>query len=283
MKKVRNLIVRLWVMGILLAVCCLQSVSAQESRNAVVNLSAGEFAYVKKQTTVGSVLSTAVNALATNTVYIQDESYIPLLRATFEDAASSLGRIRLLGSGTEGEATPDIVVDCKVSEMGYTTDIPSKKNLSTGTITGHIDCLLQIKDAHTGELLESKSFKKDGYELSIEAAMKEACKSVRKEFRKYLNSRYPLRGEILEKGLTKKDKLKEAYINLGADLQVQKNMTFIVYEVKTVANREVKTELGKLKVTEVSGGDISLCKITKGGDKIGDALADEKTLLVVSE
>lgn len=283
MKKVKNFIKHPWIMGALLAACCLQSMWAQESRNAVVNLSVGEFAYVKKQSTVGTVLSTAVNALASNTVYIQDESYIPLLRATFEDAASSLGRIRLSGNDTESEATPDIVVDCKVNEMGYTTDIPSKKNISVGTVTGHIDCLLQIKDARTGEVLESKSFKKDGYELSTEAAMKEACKSVRKEFRKYLNSCYPLCGDILEKKSAKKDKLKEVYISLGTDLQVQKDMTFIVYEVATVANREARTELGKLKVTAVSGGDISLCKVTKGGDKIGDALANEKTLLVVSE
>lgn len=278
---------RNFIISLLLLMYCLQPASAQESHNATVILKVGEFSYVKKQTTVGTVLSTAVNVLATNTIYIQDESYIPLLQATFEDAASSLGRITLLGNDATDkaadEAAPGIKVDCQVNEMGYTTDIPSKKNISMGTICGHIDCLLQIKDIHTGELLESKSFKRDGYEFTTEAAIKDACKSIRKDFRKYLNSRYPLTGNILEKGLTKKDKVKELYINLGKDQQVQKNMTFIVYEVKEVAGREVKTELGKLKVTEANDGDISLCKVTKGGDRIGDALAQEKKLLVVSE
>ena len=40
--------------------------------------------------------------------------------------------------------------------------------------------------------------------------------------------------------------------------------------------------IGRLKIEEVEGDEISLCKVTKGADKIKTALDEDQTLLITS-
>ena len=61
-----------------------------------------------------------------------------------------------------------------------------------------------------------------------------------------------------------------------------KGMTFNVYTVLTVADKEAKKEIGRLKITEVMGDDISLCKVTKGGVEIKQNIDSGATLLITS-
>ena len=55
-----------------------------------------------------------------------------------------------------------------------------------------------------------------------------------------------------------------------------------VYEVKTVAGREAKSQIGKLKIEEVEGSDISRCKVQSGGKDIKAALDAGQQLRVMS-
>lgn len=50
----------------------------------------------------------------------------------------------------------------------------------------------------------------------------------------------------------------------------------------TIAGKEARTIIGRLKIEEVDGDEISLCKVTKGSDKIKTALDEGQTLMVVS-
>ena len=93
---------------------------------------------------------------------------------------------------------------------------------------------------------------------------------------------FPLRASIVEKGEAKKNKQKEVYIDLGAPDGVYKGLQFDVFLVKTIAGKEAKTMIGRLKIEEVEGDEISLCKVIKGADKIKTALDEDQTLLITS-
>lgn len=99
----------------------------------------------------------------------------------------------------------------------------------------------------------------------------------------YYNKVFPLYASIVEAGEVKKDKQKEVYIDLGAADGVYKGLQFDVFLIKTIAGKEAKTEIGRLKIEEVEGDDISLCKVKKGGDKIKSALDEGLTLLITSK
>ena len=53
-----------------------------------------------------------------------------------------------------------------------------------------------------------------------------------------------------------------------------------VYTVKMVAGKEAKKQIGKLKIEDVQGDDISLCKVQSGGRDIKKALDDGETLVI---
>ena len=61
-----------------------------------------------------------------------------------------------------------------------------------------------------------------------------------------------------------------------------KGLQFDVFLVKTIAGKEAKTMIGRLKIEEVEGDEISLCKVIKGADKIKTALDEDQTLLITS-
>lgn len=66
-----------------------------------------------------------------------------------------------------------------------------------------------------------------------------------------------------EAGEVKKDKQKEVFIDLGGANGVYKGLQFDVFHVKTIAGKKAHTMIGRLKIEEVQGDEISLCKVTK--------------------
>ena len=79
-----------------------------------------------------------------------------------------------------------------------------------------------------------------------------------------------------------KDKQKEVYIDLGTNLGAYKGLHLTAYTVKTIAGKEAKTQVGKLKIMDVQGEDISFCKIQSGGKEIKNILDKGETIFVKS-
>lgn len=260
---------------------CMLSVSAQDSRNTPVDMVVGDFVYVKKNV-IGDLLSTATSALVVKQVYVQDESYIPVLREAFANTVNSLGRVKVIENAQSADGNaPVVLAEGKVSNISYRTDLPEKNSLKYVGAT--IECVIQLKDVATGKVISSSNFKKEGFGLSVAEAMSDATRGIAKRFYSYVNGCYPIYGPVLERGLVKKEKVKNVYIGIGSDLGVSVGQVYGVYLIKTVAGREAKTEIGKVKVTEVSGGDVSFCKVTKGGNKIQEAFEAGNQMTVVSE
>lgn len=116
----------------------------------------------------------------------------------------------------------------------------------------------------------------------VDKALSGAIDRLASRISEYYNHRYPLHGCIVERGEEKKDKQRTVYIDLGTGCRVGKGQQFNIYALKTIAWREARQEIGRLKVEEVMDDDLSLCKVTKGEKEIKAALDQEQTLVVSS-
>ena len=134
--------------------------------------------------------------------------------------------------------------------------------------------------------MNSKTFTVSDYDCSwietSEGAITNALAALGKRVHSYYNALFPLHASIIEGSTEKKDKQKEVYIDLGAPSGVHKGMHLKVFVTKTVAGKEAKKEIGKLKVEEIQGDEVSLCKVQKGGAEIKAALDAGETVLVTS-
>jgi hypothetical protein len=100
--------------------------------------------------------------------------------------------------------------------------------------------------------------------------------------RSYYKHLFPVYAKVEEIGEAKKDKLKELYIDLGSNFGVVKGDEFNVYTITTIGTKQARSEIGRVKVTEVMGEDISRCKVNKGSDKVKAALDQGAQLQLVS-
>jgi hypothetical protein len=110
--------------------------------------------------------------------------------------------------------------------------------------------------------------------------MMKALENLSGRVTRYYNRWLPLTAKVLEGARDKKDKQKEVYIDLGSAEGAYPGLHMAVYTVKTVAGREAKKQIGKLRVEEVQGEDISLCKVQSGGRDIKTALDSGETLVI---
>jgi hypothetical protein len=117
---------------------------------------------------------------------------------------------------------------------------------------------------------------------SEDNALNEALIRLSSKVARHYNMQFPLNASIIEAGVAKKDKQKEVYIDIGSANAACVDMRFAVYSVKTIAGRSAKRELGVIKVVEVMGDDISLCKVKSGGKNIKAALEEGETVVVMS-
>ena len=146
--------------------------------------------------------------------------------------------------------------------------------------------MLTLKDAATGEVLATPSMKGAGSATSSfstsDQAIRDAIGRLATRITEWLNEFRPLEANIIEGAASKKDKQKEVYIDLGTKEGAYAGMHLGVFVVKTVAGRQAKSQIGKLKIEAVEGEEVSLCKVQSGGKDIKAAIDSGAQLLVVS-
>lgn len=280
-------------LAILFLSALLHTAYGQTDKNVIYKVAIGEFAYTPKETksTVGSVLASVADALLTGQTTEQQSQYAEAVRASIVNGFSHVIRFRTIDGGfQENELAgdePALYVDGTIINISTVTKTETdKKNASTTYYRSLVSVAVNVKDAHDDTLVDSHSFNISdsnlGWLSSTDKAMSYALEQLTGNIRTFYNHRFPLYASIIEGGSTKKDKQKEVYIDLGEENGVYDGMQFNVYQTKTVAGKEARTEIGRLKIEEVQGDDISLCKVTRGGDRIKAALDEGTTLVVTS-
>lgn len=288
----------------LLLLSCTMGIQAQVERNIIYRCARGAMTYTepveKKESTsksVGKIIGTAL--LASAGVANDRTDHPEYANAVMDAIAGSIGsarRIRVVdGQFEPGEvAEGDAALYCNANISAITSsartkvweDDKKKKHESTeyrGNITGTIN----IKDAHTDQVVFTYTINTSSYALEWfddqAKALGYAINGMKANLRQSLNNAFPLYASIAEGARATKSKEKEVYIDLGEQLGCVAGMHFNVYTVKTIAGKEAKKQIGQLKVTEVMGDDISLCKVQRGGAEIKTAIEAGETLLITSK
>ena len=264
---------------------------AQDERNARVVVGMNNLTYTVKKT---KTLEKVLDVLLTGEVSKDQSKYQDAVRAAILKGISQSHRMSAIDgqlSAQEAALPGARYVDATVSTLSTTskteTEYIDKEKKKTRTKTYYkalIGITMQFKSAKTDEILASPTFNVTETDLSWieteDGAMLKALDRLSYYVNRYCNRWLPLRANVLEGARDKKDKQKEVYIDLGSAEGAYKGLHMGVYTVKTVAGKEAKKQIGKLKIEEVQGDDISLCKVQSGGRDIKSALDNGDTLVI---
>lgn len=269
----------------------------QEEKNVIYSVGVGELIYTPptEGNATAKVLKGLAEALIAGQNSQQQPQYAEAVRASILNGLSKV----VLFRASDGAIPPEILASnipalyvdgtianiSTVSKTETTKDSKGKSHTDT-YYRSNVSVTVNLKDAYDGTLVNSKTFSISDSDLywmtSGEKAVSNALERLTSNVADYYNHIFPLYASIIEKGETKKNKQKEVYIDLGSQDGVYKGQQFDVFSVKTIAGREAKTIIGRLKIEEIEGEDISLCKVTKGSDKIKSALDENQQLLITS-
>lgn len=276
---------------VMIALCLVfgMEVFAQEGRNGKVILGVNSMTYTKPEDK--GTLSKILDAVLTGEVSKDQSKYQDAVRAAIVKGLSQTHRINVIdGQLSKDEAARPgaLYADGTVSNLSTTSKTEDYKvDGKTRYRTSYkalIGVTLHIKDAQTDEVIASPTFNVSEWDLSWietqDGAMMKALEKLSSMVTRYYNRWLPLSANVLEGARDKKDKQKEVYIDLGSAEGAYPGLHMAVYTVKTVAGREAKKQIGKLRVEEVQGEDISLCKVQSGGRDIKTALDSGETLVI---
>lgn len=112
------------------------------------------------------------------------------------------------------------------------------------------------------------------------SALENALLNIPFEMRALVETYFKVYGSILKEGTGNSRRAKTVYINLGFNDPIKEGNRFDVIE-EDVAEGE-KKKIGEIRIDEIMGPKISLCKVNKGGDKIKESLQRGATLRLIS-
>lgn len=262
-----------------------------QSENAVQNVSVMELDYMTKETPksdLGAVVGAVLDVLSDQTTS-EEPGYSDALRASVIMALSNVRRFTVTdGLQVAPNDETNILIDGTINYISITRELrlASNKKDKIPQFYAQIGLTLNVKDAATGTIINSQVFEvnRTGWSWvnSNDTAIKNALENLRRRVEKYYNTAYPYIAHVLERGVEKKDKQKELYIDLGAMHGLQEGIHFDVYVIGSIGSKETRKQIGRLKVKSIEGDEVSLCKVSSGGKEIKAAIDAEQQLLIIS-
>ena len=269
--------------------------NAQENRNQTYNITLGnvQYAHHNEKMSTGEAVGKILTGLATGQVSVQATKYEEDVKNAIIKGLSGAYRFRY----NDGLQTGDLAEEGNIVADAIITNIQAKSSTQTWKdskgktqfstyYTGIAEAMLTLKDAKTGEVITNTSFTGQGTTVSSfstsDQAIRDALGRLSNRITVWLNKYKPLHANIVEGSTTKKDKQKEVYIDLGSSEGAFAGLHMGVFILKTVAGKEAKAQIGKLKIEAVEGDEISLCKVQSGGKDIKAAIEAGQQLKVIS-
>ncbi len=285
-------------MTLAVVLCCTNTLSAQDAqanRNQVfqIMLNNVEYTHRNEKLSAGEAIGKILSGVVTGQASVQVSKYEDDVKNAIIKGLSGAHRFRyndglpqLKDVVQEGNIVVNAVIT-NIQAESSTSSLKLKDEEKTSTTyRGIVEAMLTLKDLKTGEVIANPSFGGRGSSLSSystsDRAVKEAINSFAARITKWLNNYCPLEANIIESAAAKKDKQKEVYIDLGSSEGAYVGLHMGVYQVRTIAGRVAKSQIGKLKIEAVEGEDISRCKVQSGGKDIKAALDAGETLKVFS-
>ena len=262
--------------------------------NPRYSVTVGELYYrapEKKKPSVGTVLTTIADAAAGVVTDINNEAYVPMVRAEILSSINSVRRLIVVEDANVatdyviyGEVT-NITVNRKTETTKY-KDKKGKERYNTEiSYSANVSASLSLKEVATGVVIATNVFRGEAFYSifsSVDESIRYSIKRMCSDIARHYNAVFPIEAQIVERGKIDKEKQKEVYINVGFAIGVSKNDEFDVMTFGSIGGQETRKIIGRLKVKEVMGGDISLCKVNKGDKEIKAALDAGTNLVIVS-
>ena len=263
--------------------------------NPVYKVQLGDSTYQEaessKKVTVGKVLGVIADAAEGRVTDIHNEEYIPLAATRVKQGLTHVRRLQVV-EDDEAE-TAKYLVTGQITGISATRklktydrkDSKGREYKETKTYYGAVTTVaLTFKNLQTGEITTSTiSGRCSEYSLanSADEAIRSALGELSGNIYEYYNEAYPIRANIIERGTEKKDKTKELYIDVGSRF-VGEDVHFDVFVVGQIAGRETRKQIGRVRIRETLGDDISLCKVQKGGKEIKAAFDNGDAIVAIS-
>lgn len=137
-----------------------------------------------------------------------------------------------------------------------------------------------------GVTINTQNFEETGSASGKDAtqysALENALINVPHEMRRFVETYFKVYGSILRIATDKGSKAKTVYINLGYDDPIKDGQRFDVVEDDMLEGNYIEHKIGEVRISEILGPKISLCKVNKGGEEIYQALNSGNTLKLVS-
>lgn len=262
-----------------------------QSENALQNVSVTELSYMVKEqpkSDLGTVVGAVLDVLADQAT-TEQPGYSDAVRASVIMALGNVRRFTVTdGLQVAPNDETNIIIDGTVNYISTTRELrlTSNKKDKIPQFYAQICVTLNVKDAATGTVLNSQMFEVNktswSWFNSIDSAIKSALEGLSSKVTKYYNAAYPYTARILERGMEKKDKQKELYIDLGAANGLREGTHFTVYIIGSIGGKETRKQIGRLKVNNIEGDEVSCCKVSSGGKDIKAALDAGQKLLIIS-
>lgn len=276
--------------------CCAMPISAQEGRNQAYRITLGnvQYAHHDEKLSAGDAVGKILTGVLTGQTSVQATKYEDDVKAAIIKGLSGAYRFRYNDGllqiddvAEEGNLVVDaLIINIQAKSSSHSWKDKDGKTQVNTYYTGVTEVMLTLKDAKTGEVMANPTMKGQGSTTSSfstsDQAVRDAIGKLSNRITVWLNNYRPLQANIIEGAAAKKDKQKEVYIDLGSSEGAFEGLHMGVYIVKTVAGREAKSQIGKLKIVAVEGDDISRCKVQSGGKDIKAAIDGGEKLLVIS-
>lgn len=274
------------LMTLAVVLCCAMTVLGQTDRNKTyrITLNKVQYAHHDEKMSAGDAVGNILSGVLTGQTSIQATEYEEDAKNAIIKGLSGAYRFRFNNGLLQLDDITEegnIVVDAVIINLQTNSDgeaLTDKKThyKTPTTYDGIAEVMLTLTDAKSGEILANPVVKgKSGgfpapntYEKAIRSALDRLAHNIAA----WLNNYRPIRANIIEGTAAKKDKQKEVYIDLGSSEGAFVGLQMGVYTIKTVAGREAKSQIGKLKIEAVEGDNISRCKVQNGGKNIKAAL-----------
>jgi hypothetical protein len=172
---------------------------------------------------------------------------------------------------------------------GVVSSVSAEKQTIHGVTfySGNVVYSLKVMDAENGTIIGAETYTYSGVAGGVanssESAITTTLEKAQRDMETFVSKYFKTEGVILEMGQMKGGKAKDCYISLGASSGIEEGQKFEVYEVKTIAGREARSQIGMLVVKEVVADDLSHCKFSSGAKEILEAFQAGHELRVVSK
>lgn len=170
---------------------------------------------------------------------------------------------------------------------GAVTDYVFKHETAGGKdrFVSALRLVLSGTDLKTGKAIEPEEFKLTGQGATAEEADAKALSGMQYSLLFYIDRRFKFETQVLRLAPPDaKGRLKELYLHCGSAMGVQRKDLFLVYRETDMGQGAIAREqIGKLRVKDVLGDEVTKCTVVKGGEEIAAAFAAGQPLVVVSD